>query len=121
MLLIASSIGAATNNYLVTIILFVLVFIVLGIQWLIRNKFNLFGRGNLIISIDQAAFPELESKLTAFLKERLGGLRLDTMSMLEDKVSLNYQYRRKTDYNWTAFTGELKEMAGEAKVEIFVG
>jgi hypothetical protein len=62
LLLIASSIGAATSNYLVTIILFVLVFIVLGVQWLIRNKLNLFGRGNLVISLDQAAFPGLETQ-----------------------------------------------------------
>ena len=121
LLLIASSIGAATSNYLVTIILFVLVFIVLGVQWLVRNKFTLFGRGSLIISLDQASFPELESKLTSFLKTRLGGLRLDTMSVLEDRVSLNYQYRRKTDFDWTAFTSELNEMAGESKVEIFIG
>ena len=121
LLLIASSIGAATSNYLVTIILFVLVFIVLGVQWLVRNKFNLFGRGNLIISLDQASFPELESRLTLFLKTRLGGLRLDTMSVLEDRVSLNYQYRRKSDFNWPAFTSELNEMTGESKVEIFIG
>jgi hypothetical protein len=121
LLLIASSIGAATSNYLVTIILFVLVFIVLGIQWLVRNKFNLFGRGNLIISLDQASFPELESRLTSFLNSRLGGLHLDTMSVLEDRVSLSYQYRRKSGFNWPAFTSELNEMAGESKVEIFVG
>jgi hypothetical protein len=121
LLLIASSIGAATSNYLVTIILFVLVFIVLGIQWLVRNKFNLFGRGNLIISLDQASFPEMESKLALFLNSRLSGLRLDTMSVLEDRVSLNYQYRRKSDFNWTSFTSELNEMAGESKVEIFIG
>src|SRR4030043_112602 len=58
LLLIASSVGAATNNFLVTIILFVLVFIVLGVQWLGRNRFNLFGRGNLVISLDQSSFPE---------------------------------------------------------------
>jgi hypothetical protein len=59
--------------------------------------------------------------LTTFLKTRLGGLRLDTMSVLEDRVSLNYQYRRKSDFNWTAFTSELNEMAGESNVEIFIG
>ncbi len=121
LLLIASSIGAATNNYLVTIILFVLVFIVLGVQWLVRNKFNLFSRGSLIISLDQASFPGLESRLTTFLKTSLGGLRLDTMSVLEDRVSLNYQYRRKSDFDWTAFTSELNEMAGESNIEIFIG
>ena len=121
LLLIASSIGAATNNYLVTGILFALVFISLSIQWLTRNRFTLFGRGNLMIAVDQASFPDLEAKLTTFLKERLRGLRLETMSVLEDRVSLNYQYRRQTGFNWTAFTGDLNQLASPAKVEIFVG
>lgn len=121
LLLIASSIGAATSNYLATGILFLLVFIVLIIQWLTRNRFTLFGRGNLMISLDQASFPELETRLTAFLKERLSGLRLETMSVLEDKVSLNYQYKRRTDFNWTAFTSDLNQMASPASVEIFIG
>ena len=45
LLLIASSIGAATNNFLVTTLLFVVVFVALGIQWLTKNRFTLFGRG----------------------------------------------------------------------------
>ena len=121
LLVIAASIGAATNNYLVTGILFGFVFICLCIQWLTRNRFTLFGRGNLMLSVDQASFPDLESKLTTFIKERLRGVRLETMSVLEDRVSLNYQYRRQTGFNWTAFTNDLNQLAGPAKVEIFVG
>ncbi len=41
LLVIASSIGAATRNYLVTMLLFLVVFIALGIQWLARNRFTL--------------------------------------------------------------------------------
>ncbi len=121
LLLIASSIGAATNNYLATGILYAVVFVALCIQWLTRNRFTLFSRGNLMISIDQASFPTIESKLNAFLKERLHGLRLVTMSVLEEKVSLNYQYRRKADFNWTAFTSDLNQVAAPGKVEIFIG
>ena len=121
LLLIASSICAATNNYLVTIILFAIVFIALGIQWLTRNRFTLFGRGHLMISVDQPSFPGLEAKLTRFLKEQLRGLRLETMSALENRVSLHYQYRRQTGFDWTAFTNVLNQMASPAKVEIFVG
>lgn len=100
LLLIAASIGAATNNFLVTILLFAVVFIVLSIQWLIGNRFTLFGRGQLMISIDQPSFPGLEEKLTAFLKERLRGLSLQTMSVLEGRVSLHYQYWRRTGFDW---------------------
>jgi hypothetical protein len=121
LLLIASSIGAATENYLVTAILFAVVIISLTIHWLTRNRFNIFGRGHLMISVDQPSYPGLEGKLTAFLRERLSGLRLETMSMLEDRVSLHYQYRRRTDFDWTTFTSDLNQLAGTAKVEIFVG
>ena len=121
LLLIASSICAATNNYLVITILFALVFVALGIHWLTRNRFTLFGRGNLMISVDQPSFPDMEGRLTAFLKERLCGLRLETMSVLDDRASLHYQYRRQTKFDWTAFTSELNQLAGPAKVEIFVG
>jgi hypothetical protein len=121
LLLIASSIGAATENYLVTAILFAVVIISLTIHWLTRNRFNIFGRGHLMISVDQPSYPGLEGKLTAFLREQLSGLRLETMSMLEDRVSLHYQYRRRTDFDWTTFTSDLNQLAGTAKVEIFVG
>jgi hypothetical protein len=121
LLLIASSIGAATNNFMVTIMLFIVVFVVLGIQWLTRNRITLFGRGHLMISVDQPSFPELEKKLTAFLKSRLRGLSLETMSTLDDRVGLHYQYRRQSGFDWAAFTNDLNEMATPAKVEVFVG
>jgi len=121
LLLIASSIGAATNNFLATAVLFIIVFIALAIHWLTRNRISLFGRGQLMISVDQPSYVTLEAKLSAFLKERLPGPRLMTMSVMEDRVSLNYQYRRRTDFDWAAFTKDLNQLAGAAKVEIFIG
>ncbi len=120
LLLIASSIGAATGNYLVTTLLYIIVFIALGIQWLTRNRITLFGRGHLMLSVDQPSFPTLEGKLTTFLKERLSGLSLETMSVLEDRVSLHYHYRRQSSFDWTAFTNDLNQIAGTTKVEIFI-
>jgi len=121
LLLIASSIGAATNNFLATGILLLIVIIVLVVQWLLRNRVSVFGRGHLMISVDQPSYAGLESKMTAFLKEKLGGLRLETMSVLDDRVSLHYQYRKRSGYDWAAFTGELNQLAGPAKVELFIG
>jgi hypothetical protein len=120
LLLIASSIGAATSNYLITGLLFIVVFIALGVQWLTRNRVTLFGRGHLMISVDQPSFPTLEKRLTTFLKERLRGLSLETVSTLDDRVSLHYNYRRQSGFDWTAFTNELNQLAGTAKVEVFV-
>lgn len=121
LLLIASSIGAATNNYLLTGLLFIVVFAALGIQWLTRNRGSLFGRGHLMLSVAQSAFPDLETSLNTFLRDRLRGTRLETMSVIDDRVSLHYQYRRQADFDWTAFTRDLNQLAGTAKVEIFVG
>jgi len=121
LLLIATSIGAATNNFLITSLLILFVFIALGIHWLTRNRISVFGRGQLMISVDQTAYTGMETKLSTFLKERLQGLRLVTMSVVEDRVSLNYQYRKRTDFNWTAFTNELNQMAAPTKVELFIG
>ena len=121
LLLIASSIGAATNNYMVTTILFVIVFAVLGITRLTQERLTLFGRGHFMISVDQASFPGLESELTRFLKEQLRGLKMETMSVVENRVSLHYQYRRQAGFDWTAFTNDLNRLAGAAKIEIFIG
>ena len=121
LLLIASSIGAATSNYLITGLLFIVIFIALGVQWLTRNRITLFGRGHLMISVDQPSFPALEKRLTTFLKERLRSLSLETMSTLDDRVSLHYNYRRQSGFDWTAFTNELNQLAGPAKVEVFIG
>ncbi|MBN1375927.1 MAG: DUF4956 domain-containing protein [Dehalococcoidia bacterium] len=121
LLLIASSIGAATGNLLAVAILFAVVFLALGVQLLVSNHVTLFGRGHLMISVDQQSFPALEKKLTSFLRERLRGLTLDTMSTLDDRVGLNYQYRKQSGFDWTAFTRELNQLADEAKVEVFVG
>jgi hypothetical protein len=120
LLLIASSIGAATGNLIPVAILFAVVFVTLGTHRLISNRITLFGRGHLIISVDQPSFPALEKKLTSFLGERLRGLRLDTMSTIDDRISLHYQYRRESGFDWTGFTSELNQLAGLAKVEVFV-
>jgi len=74
-----------------------------------------------MISVDQPSFKDLEAGLSAFLKERLRDLRLETMSVLDDRVNLHYQHRRQTRFDWTAFTNDLKQLAGPAKLEIFIG
>lgn len=120
LLLIASSIGAATSNFLITGLLFIIVFIALGMQWLTRNRVSLTGRGHLMISIDHESFPSLEKKMVSFLHDKLPGLTMQTMSTMDERVSLHYQYRRQTGFDWTAFTSELDQLAGTARIEVFV-
>jgi len=121
LLLIATSIGAATNNFLATGILLLIVIIILSIHWLTRNRISVFGRGHLMISIDQPSYTGLESRMSSFLKEKLRGLRLETMSVLDAKVSLHYQYRRRSDIDWATFTNDLNQLAGAAKVDVYIG
>ncbi len=121
LLLIASSIGAATENYLITIMLFILVLVSLSIQRLMGDKFTLSGRGNVMISVDQPSFRGFEKELSRFLNEKLRGLTLETISVLDGRVSLHYQYRRQTGFDWPAFTNDLNQLAADAKVEIFAG
>jgi hypothetical protein len=121
LLLIATSVGMATGNYLATAILLAVVFIALGLKWLLRNRVSLSRRGHLMISVDQESFPAVEKKMKAFLGERLHGLSLETMSTMDDRVGLHYQYRRQSDFDWSAFTTELNELAGTADVEVYIG
>lgn len=120
LLLIAASIGMATGNLVPTAILFAAVFLVLGVQRLISGRVSISGRGHLMISVDQSAFPAMEEKLGAFLTDKIRGLSLDTMSTMDERVNLHYQYRKQSGFNWTAFTSELNQLAGEAKVDVFV-
>ncbi len=120
LLLIASSIGVATGNLIPTTILFAIVFVTLGVHQLVSNRLTLSGRGHLMISVDQPSFPSLEKRLTVFLGEKLRGLSLDTMSTVDDRISLHYQYRKQSDFNWSAFTNELTQLGGTAKIEVFV-
>ena len=119
-LLIASSIGMATGNLIPIAILFAIVFITLGIQQLVSNRLTLFGRGNLMISIDKPSFTAVENKLTAFLGEQFHGLSLENMSTLDDRINLHYQFKRQSGFDWADFTNELNQLSGMAKIEVFV-
>ena len=120
LLLIASSIGAATGNLAAIVILFAVVALALWLQRLVGERTGATGRGHLMISVDQPSFAALEPGLTSLLQQRLRGLNLETMSTIDGRVALHYQYRRQTGLDWAAFTGELNRLAGEAKVEVFI-
>ncbi len=121
MLLIATSIGAATKTYLITVIVFIFVFIVLSIQWLIRNKFSFADRTNLIISVDKSVFQDMESKLTKFLQSRLNNLTLKTVSSLDNRISMHYQYQKTSASDRVKLTTELSRFAEPGNIEFFVG
>jgi hypothetical protein len=121
MLLIAMSIGAATHTYLIAIILFIIVFLSLSIQWLIRNRFSFRSQTNLMISVEKTAFQKIEPKLTQFLKTRLNNLTLKTMSILDDRVSIYYQHKKMSASDKVQFIAELNKLAEPGGIEFFAG
>lgn len=121
LLLIASSIGAATGNFMVIALLIVAAFLLLGIRWLVRDRSGMGGQGSLMISIDQADFEHLEESVKGLLVTRLRNPKLESMSVVDGKVNLQYQYRRQPTFDWTAFTKELTASAAPSRLEIFVG
>ena len=121
LLMIAGSIGAATTNYLITGVLYAVVFLTLSIQWLLRNKMAVGSLSHMIIALDQAAFKGIEEKLNTFLRGHLPGLRLETMSVVDDRVNLHYQYQRRSGFDGILFTRELASLTGSANVEVFIG
>ncbi len=121
LLLIASSIGASTGNFMVIALLFVAVFLVLGIKWLLRDRTAVGARGSLMLSLDQADFAKLEGKLKTFLGSSLKSLSLQSMSVVDNRVNLQYQYKQQPRLDWTAFANDLNKATAPTTVEIFVG
>ena len=121
LVLIASSIGAATGNFVATGVLIGAAVLVLGVKWLVRDRSSFGSRGGLMISLDRADFARVEGEVKSHLADRLGGLRLESMSMVDGKVNLQYQYRKRSAFDWTAFSNELSEKVAPAKLDIFVG
>ncbi len=74
-----------------------------------------------MISLDQTEFEGLEGKLKGFLSGRLKGLSLQSMSTVDGRVNLQYQYRQQPTLDWTALVSELNQTTAPATVEIFVG
>jgi hypothetical protein len=121
LLLIASSIGASTGNFMLIGVLLVIAFLVLGVKWLLRDRVSLGHRGSLMISLDQADFARAEDKVKGHLASQLGGLKLESMSIIDGKVNLQYQYRKRATFDWTAFSNELSAAAAPARLDIFIG
>lgn len=121
LLLIASSIGASSGNFMAVFMLLAVVFVTLGVQSLARDRVAVGARGSLMLSIDQQDFNRIESILKKHLTSRLRGLRLQSMSAVDSRVNLQYQYRQQSSLDWTAFVSELNQRTAPAKVEIFVG
>lgn len=121
LLLIAMSIGAATRNYMISIILFIVIFLTLVIQRLIQNRFSFHSPTNLMISVDKNLFPDVEPELTKFLTTRVSDLTMKTMSVLDDRVSIHYQHKRIPSAGRAEFISDLTKFGEPGKIDFFAG
>jgi len=121
LVLIATSIAAATQTYLIAVILFITVIIALCIQWYLREGLSFPTRTNLMISVDKDIYADIEPKLTQFLNSRLENLTLKTMSVQDSRVSLHYQHKRTSTSDKTTFITELNKFAAPGSIEFFAG
>ncbi len=121
LLLIAASIGIATGTYAIVIILFLIVFLSLSVQWFVRNRFSFRCFANLMVSMEKDVFSDREEELNRFLAGSLVDLNMKTMSVMDDRVSLHYQFRKKIDFDKSGFIKKLNSISEPGKVEIFFG
>lgn len=121
LLLIASSIGIATKTYAIVIVLFAAALLALTVQYLVRTRFSLRRFTNLILSLESDAYSRIEESLNRFMNQQLDNVSVKTVSVMDGRVSLHYQFRKKADFNGTEFVKNLNTIAGSDRVEIFLG
>lgn len=121
LLLIASSIGASSGNFMAVFMLLGAAFSILGVKWFVRDRAGVGSRGSLMLSIEQGDFERIEGIVKSHLANRLKGLSLQSMSVVDSRVNLQYQYSQRPSFDWTAFVSELNKRTAPARVEIFVG
>ncbi|MGH2272542.1 DUF4956 domain-containing protein [Anaerohalosphaeraceae bacterium U12dextr] len=121
LLLIASSIGIATKTYAIVIVLFAAALLALTVQYLIRNRISLRRFTNLILSLESDTYSRIEDALNRFMNQQLDNVSVKTVSVMDGRVSLHYQFRKKADFNRTEFVKNLHTITGSDRVEIFLG
>ncbi len=121
LLLIASSIGAATYNYELVGVLYGLVVLVLLVQ---RSRaLSLFDRGrrDLIITLQTTNYGADEERLLAYLDEQLRGMRHESLSTLEGSVSLHLRFRSsRLGERWGQFSSELNASIAPTTADVYV-
>lgn len=121
LLLIATSIGAATATYAIMAILVAISFLCLTVQWLIRRRFSLQRFSDLIISMDKGLFPAVDKPIRQMLAKALDQLQLKTVSVMDGRISVHYQFKAKPDLDRAWLVQAIGQIASGVNVEVFVG
>ncbi len=125
LVIIASSIGAATYNYELVGILFAVVLLALVGQRLFGGT-GLgglsVGARDLIITMQAADYARHEAALFAFLNANLSSCKTASISQNVDTASLHITFRRsRFGDRWAEFRNALETVIDPASVDIYVG
>lgn len=122
LLLIASSIGAATYNYGLVLMLGGVALVALLIERFASGGWPARGARDIVITIHTDDYGAVEEQVLAFLDERLRGWRQESLSSMKDHVSLQCRFRRLPNgERWGEFNRELNAAIAPVQAEVFVG
>lgn len=122
LLLIASSIGAATYNYTLVLLLYAVAIAALLAHRTASGWWPGRGARDMVITLHTDDYGAVEPQVLSFLHERLHGLRQDSLSSTRDHVSLHYRFRRSTrGERWGEFSRDLNQAVAPVRAEVFVG
>ncbi len=119
LLLIASSIGIATGNYAIVLILFGVVLAALTVQHFCRNRFSFQRFANAMISMEKPVYDRISHDLETFLKNHLPGGEMKSLSVMDGQVSMHYQFMRKNSFDQMKIIGEFDQLGGEGQINLF--
>lgn len=122
LLLVASSIGAATATYELVLMLYGIAATALLVQAITSGWWPGRGARDMVITLHTGDYGAVEGTVLTFLRERLHGLRQESVSSMGDHVSLHYRFRSAPHgERWGEFSHGLSAVVAPIRVEVFVG
>ncbi|MFA6110801.1 MAG: DUF4956 domain-containing protein [Candidatus Latescibacterota bacterium] len=121
LLLIAVSIGIATGTYTLVVLLFAAALLALTTQRFLGGRAAGRQPMHLVLSVGRDDYPRIEESLVRFLGQRLEQPALQTVSALDDRVSVQYLFRRRAGFDPATLVRDLDAVLAPVRVEIFVG
>ncbi|MDA3798099.1 MAG: DUF4956 domain-containing protein [Kiritimatiellae bacterium] len=122
LLLIASSIGIATFNFMFVLVLYIAVFISLVIKKMIGKK-TVFGSpkgGVILVNLPESEYDEKGTILDNHLKENFKGLRMESVVSTEGTISLQYVFANVSQKSWSEVQREIKSKIDFSKLNIYL-
>ncbi len=121
LLVIASSVGAATYNYGLVLALYAVAIFALVVQKVAATRWPGQGPRDLVITVRADDYGAIEPRLWDFLDGSLRGVRAESHSTMDGEVSIHLIFRdSRGGERWGAFSRELNAQIQPACAEVFV-